>query len=226
MAHKINPYIVIDFETGGLKGSKHAATEIACLCITGDTLQEIGRYESYIKPYLYEYDQKALDFTGITFDKLNNLGKPLEQVVKEVASLFKEWRDKTSNTHTKKPILVGHNPKFDIPFLQQIFKEGKEDLSRLLEGDDDFHGHFYPTYIDTIHLSKLTWGADETMTSFKLTNCIEKSGLSINDAHKAINDVEATKELLIKFVNRLRSNSGDGEAGSKIRMRDHFHFQF
>lgn len=223
--HKINPYIIFDFETGGLKGQKNAATEIAMLCIDGNTLMEVGRYESYIKPYLgYDYDQKALDFTGITLDLLENKGKPLQQVVKEMMVCIKEWHNKTSATHTKKPILIGHNPKFDVVFLQQIFKEAKEDMRTYFDGDEDFYGKYQPSLIDTIQLSKLAYGNDETMTSYNLTACVTKVGQSLPDAHKAINDVIATKELLIEYVNRLRSNVG-GVAGEKIRFRNSFRFK-
>jgi len=34
MAHKINPYIIADFETGGLESSKAAITQVALLCIS------------------------------------------------------------------------------------------------------------------------------------------------------------------------------------------------
>lgn len=224
MAHKINPYIIFDFETGGLKGQKNPATEIAMLCITGDTLMEVGRYEAYIQPYLgYEYDQKALDFTGNSLEKLTKLGKPLEQVVKEIVTVVKDWHNKTSATHTKKPILVGHNPKFDIVFLQQIFKEAKLDMRTYFDGDEDFYGKYQASIIDTIWLSKLAFGGDETMTSYNLTSCVQKVGQSNFDAHKAMNDVIATKELLIAYVNRLRSNSSEGTG--KIRLRDNFQFQ-
>ena len=226
MAHKINPYIILDFETGGLKGSKNPITEIGAICITGDTLMEVGRYESYVQPYLgYEYDPKALQFTGTTLEKLSQQGKPLEVVVKEFAALVKEWHNKTSGTHTKKPIIVGHNlGKFDKNFLQQIFVETKIDLRPLFEGEDNFYGKYEPMYIDTILLSKLAFGGDETMTSYNLTACVNKVGQSLADAHKAINDVIATKEMLIEYVNRLRSNVSSGTS-EKIRFRNNFRFQ-
>lgn len=227
---KINPYVILDFETGGLPkngksaGSVYAATEVAMLCVHGDTLQEVGRYESYIKPYLYEYDPKALQFTGTTFEKLNKYGKDIKEVGQDIVERLKEWRTLTSNTHTKKPILVGHNVMYDIPFLQQISKESKCPLNTLLEGDPDFYNNFQPRYIDTILQSKLVWGADDSMTSYTLTSCITKAGGIITDAHKAINDVIATKDLLISIINRARSEASTTEKKSDIRVRDHFQF--
>lgn len=227
MSHKINPFIIIDFETGGLKSKINPATEVAMLCLDGITLQEVGRYESYIQPYLYEYDQKTLDYTNITMEKLKNEGKPLQQVGNEMMENLKDWYSKTTNSYTKKPILVGHNVNFDIGFLQQIFKETKNDIRKYLDGNDDFFGNYLPSYLDTMSLSKMAFGDDDNFTSYKLTNCVVKAGLSITDAHKAMNDVIATKELFINFVNRMRSVNTqlEGQSGKKIRFRENYQFQ-
>jgi len=220
-----NPYIILDFETGGFNASKNAVTQIGMLCIDGETLQEVGRYESYIKPYNYQYDKAALDFTGLSLDFLENKGKELKEVAREVFELIKEWHQKTSKTYTKKPILVGHNLKFDVPFMQQIAKETKNDLSKLLEGQLDFYGNFYPGYIDTMYLAKLSHGNDISFPSYTLGNCCSKMGVELVNAHNAINDVIGTKELLISYVNRLRNiNTGEG-VQEKIRVRDKFHFK-
>lgn len=224
MSHKINPLVVLDFETGGLNGSKNAVTEVAMLCVAGDSLLEVGRYQSYIQPYLYEYDQKALDFTGTTLEKLHNEGKPLHIVGQEMFDAVQDWYKRTTNTYTKKPTIVGHNITFDIAFLQQIGKECKIDWSKVFDGGPDFWGKWQPEYINTLNIGKLTWGNDEQMNSYKLSNCIQKAEVSIADAHSAMDDVIATKELLISYVNRLRNNSGSGPQ-QKIRVREAFHFQ-
>lgn len=223
---KVNPFIVIDFETGGLQGNKNPITEVAMLCVDGHTMEEIGRYDSYVKPYLgYEYDPKALDYTNLTLEKLTKEGKDLEVVVREIVEKVKEWHQKTTNTHTKKPILVGHNVQFDISFLQQIFKETKNDLSKYFNGKLDFFGKFYPDYQDTQTLAKFAYGWDDNFNSFKLGNCIQRAGQTLTDAHKAINDVIGTKELLIHFVNKLREE-GDIKGSNKVRFREKFRFQF
>lgn len=227
---KINPYIILDFETGGLDCRKNAATEIGMICVDGGTFQEIGRYEAYFKPYLAEYNQQALDYTGITMDRLESQGKPLKEVVTEVAAFFKEMKTITSNSHTKKPILVGHNFGFDVGFLQAVFKEAKLDFSTLIDGTVDYFGNYRPNYIDTIVMSKLTWGQTEDR-KYNLAACVETSGGTLNDGHKAINDVIATKELLIHFVNKLRSNGSgtldpnDSGKSNLIRVRNEFKFE-
>lgn len=223
---KVNPFIILDFETGGLKGSLNAITEIAMLCVDGESLMEVGRYESYVTPYIgYEYDEKALTCTGLTLEKLLQQGKPLKQVGDEVISVMKEWYEKTTNNFRKKPILVGHNIKFDISFLQQLFKETKNDIGKYLEGDLDFFGHYLPTYLDTIHLGKLSWGNQKDFSSYTLTNCIQKANLDLIDSHKAMNDVIGTKELLIWYVNKLRSQE-EILTKDKVRVRESFQFKY
>lgn len=221
MAHKINPYIIADFETGGLESSKAAITQVALLCISGDTLQEVGRYDAYIKPYVADYDPKALEYTGITFEMLNAKGKELKVVKEEVAALIKKWREETGSTHTKKPILVGQNIMFDCGFFQQLAKETKQDLSQWFDGREDSYGNYQINYIDTQSLGKMTWGGDETMNKFQLGVMIQKAELELADAHSAMNDVIGTKELFIHFINKLRS-SGNGIQGEKVRVRDHW----
>jgi len=227
MAHKVNPILVLDFETGGLSGQKDAVTEVGMLCVTGDTFTEIGRYSSFIRPYLYNYDPKALTYTNTTLEKLQTLGQDIEVVAKEMHTNLQKWYQETTNSYTKKMCVVGHNIQFDIAFLQQLGKEGKVDWAKFIDGEQDFYGKWYPNYIDTLNFSKLVWGNDTNFTSFKLTNCVEKAGVSIGDAHSALQDVIATKELLINFVNRLRSSDGLGGVGEKkdIRFREGFHFQ-
>ena len=208
---KVNPFIIFDFETGGLDSKKHAATEIAMLCIDGSTLEEVGRYESYFLPYLKEYDKAALDYTGITMEKLKREGKLLKDVVKEIVAWVKEMRAKLDCTsYTKKPVLVGHNVVFDLSFLQSIFKDAKLDPTTLFDGKKDYYNNYQYNTVDTIAESKKAWGDDDVMNSFNLTACVNKAGLEIVEAHKAMNDVVATKELLLVLINRMRNSSGKG----------------
>lgn len=228
MANKNNPYLVIDFETGGFDCRRCAVTEIAVKILSGDTLKELGRYEAYIKPYgAYEYDQEALDFTGITLEKLDREGKELSVVIKELCQVIDEAREKdgTKSSHNKKPIMVGQNIQFDKGFCHQMFKETKTDLKKYFSGEIDFFGNFHPESIDSIHLAKLTFGNDEMVTSYKLTLICGKLGIDIVDAHKAMNDVDATGNVLSSLTSRLRSGE-TGTNSDKIRVRNDFHFEY
>jgi len=126
-----------------------------------------------------------------------------------------------------KAILVGHNPDFDRNFIQQVFNvTGKaKEMPKIFAGSEDYYGNFQPHMIDTMDLSKLKWHKnEEEISGYSLSACINKSGLDLIGAHRAINDVVATKDLLLHFKKSLRSNeiSSDNE----YRFRDSFKFEF
>ena len=135
-----------------------------------------------------------------------------------------------SNKHSvgkfTKTILVGHNiQSFDNDFLIAIFNYCKKDLSKYVEGRVDHFGNFQPAAIDTLHLSRMKWQDDETMMDFKLGTVINKAGLELADAHRAMNDVLANKDLFVSIVNDLRvDNSGVVGINRKTRNRAHFQF--
>lgn len=209
MLIKTAPYIIFDFETGGFSANKNPMTELAALSIYGDTLETITQFEGMATYYddTLEYDQQALNATHISHEMIAK-GEPLKDIVNRFC---KFCTDSTVHSGAKhKPILVGHNPKFDIPFLQQIFFKCKKDMSKFLAGREDFYGNFQPDYIDTIREAQMLWGNDETMTAHKLIDCINKAGLELVDAHRAMNDVVATKDLLVYFINHTRNTGGEG----------------
>lgn len=223
----LRPFVILDTETSGLKSQTNAITEIAMVAIAGDTLREIGRYESKVE-YQYNhalvYDQRALDITGITIDDLLNSGLPIKEVVDKTIELF-EKANKHGIGKFSKLVLVGHNFGFDVGFLQAIFNHCKKDLSKYVTGRDDFYGKFQPEYIDTLSLSWMKWQDDETMNDFKLGTVVEKAGLELSDAHRAMNDVLANKDVFVSFANDLRvDNSGVQGMNRKTRNRAHFQF--
>lgn len=205
MLIKTAPYVIFDFESGGFSAQKNPMTEIALLSIYGDTLQTITEFDALATYYddNLVYEQEALNATHISHEMIKK-GIPIKDVVNGVIKFFQESTVHSGAKH--KPILVGHNPQFDIPFLQQIFSKTKKDLSKYIAGKEDFYGNFQPAYIDTIRQAQMLWGDDETMTSHKLIDCINKAGLELVDAHRAMNDVVATKDLLVYIINKMRQS--------------------
>jgi DNA polymerase III epsilon subunit-like protein len=226
MPKNINSLIVLDFETGGLDCRKHAVTQIAAIAIKGDTFEKIDLLSAYIKPYgEFEYQAEALKYTGVTMENLYS-GVSVEEAVAEfIDLLFKA--DLYPRNKGAKPILVAHNSAFDKGFLLQLFNYcGKlKELEKLTYGSTDYYGNYQPEFLDTIHLAKIMWGNDEDMPNFKLGTCIEKAGLDLSDAHTALNDTVALKDMVVRLAENLRSGTGETTelaVGSKFRN----HFQF
>ena len=233
---RIDSYIVFDFETGGFNASHSPATEIGLQIIHPDSLQEICRYGELIKsdirmvsdkfkpsepeipknPYKGGfYFEGAFKTTGLTIEHLNKNGKEYIEVANIMAEKFAQG--KLSKGAWSKPILVGHNLSFDIPFLQVLFSLAKIDLSKLVQGSADYKGNWFPYYEDTMHISKKKWPKSE---SYKLGDCCKMAGIELVDAHRAVNDVVGgTTPLFVHFINSMRSNkvSQDQKETTKTR---------
>lgn len=221
---KINSFIFLDFETGGLDPRKHAVTEIAAVAIKGDTLEKIDMVSTTIQPYGdYTYDPEAMKYSGYTIEELQN-GLPVKDAVNELINLLKK-----SDFHTNKgtkPILVAHNSAFDKGFLIQLctYCNKLKELERYTHGDTDYYGNYQPEMQDSIILSKMVWGADEDMSNFKLDNCVFKAGIELMDAHIGINDTIAMKDMICQFIVKLRSTGTGGAQETKHTFRKHFQF--
>jgi DNA polymerase III epsilon subunit-like protein len=226
MSKAINSFIFLDFETGGLDCRKHAVTELAAVAIKGDTLEKINLISTYVQPYGdYSYEAEALKHTGISTEDIVG-GLPVDEVVNEFINLLIK-SDLTPRNKGSKPILVAHNSAFDKGFLIQIFSHCNKlkELEKYTFGNTDYYGNYQPEMLDSQHLAKMIWGADEEIANFKLGTCIAKAGIDLADAHRAINDTIALKDMIISFTLNLRSGLGNNEeVGTKHRYREHFQF--
>jgi DNA polymerase III alpha subunit (gram-positive type) len=215
MSKKINSYVVLDFETGGLSPVKNPICEVACLGINGVTLEEVLRYDNVVKPYdktlLYE-EEVIMKIHGLTHDVCEKDGENLRQVVEDLTLVFQETN--VYQSKICKPILVGHNITFDIPFLTNIFKRANIPLKEYVSGYED-NGVFIPHHIDTMFLTKGADGhKDEKTVKFSLIESVRRHSGDIADAHRALNDVIATASLFRHFMSKLRSQGSSLQAAS------------
>ena len=227
MAVKTPPIIILDFETGGFSSRENAVTEFAGIGINGETFEEIARYEAIVAPYSDDllYNPDALKATNISMNQINS-GVEFKKFSRDLLSFFRKC---AIHSHIKyRPIIAGHNVTFDISFLQQIFFHTGKQIDKYLNCNKDHHGNQQPKYFDTQILAMTAWGNDEAMTKHTLTDCVNKIGEEIVNAHRAMNDVEATKSLLVNFLKRLRgSQTVDGDFvtnDESVSFRDKFKF--
>lgn len=218
--NRVDNFLVLDFETGGRNCKKQLAIEFAGIWVDGTTFKEIDRYQSLILPYgEYDIEQQALDANGIKLEEIAEGGISVDELVKEIIK-----RTEASNKgkmRGKKTILVGQNILFDIGFLQQIFKETKQDLSKYFTGSDDFYGNFQPVYFDTLFIGRVKYAQDLDKTSFNLSSLCQYEVIDLINAHRAMADTESTLELFKKYISNLRS----GSSSEMYDPRQDFKFQ-
>lgn len=210
-------YIVFDCETGGLDEKKNPITQYAAIVLDGSTLKEIDRWETFVKPYGdLKIEKQALDATMVSMSDINR-GLSLEDFVATAIEFWETNLIKTKKREMGRLVPVGHNVTFDIGFINYA-------LNLVKMGNVE--NWMYPNFIDTFPLSKLAWGikGDEKLN---LTASVERAGIKITDAHGAMNDVEATADLLRWYMKKLRAKKGESTSeSSKDRLRGNEFFEF
>lgn len=241
---------ILDTETGGLDPSTCAITQLSCQMMRLDTFEIIGVFDEYIKPYpkgtfnlnpikklrtkreidkeeesFFEYNQRALDVTGLSVEFLKKNGKDIFEVADNFIEFITKWT--LGKSKAFKPIIVGQNIPFDINFLFHFFiYTGKmKEFASIFQGDKDIYGNFRPTLLDTLPLSRLVFANDPEMTTHKLEVIAEKLKIELVDAHSSMADVEATSGIFTIFANRMR-NGLEGDNSNLIKQaektRKHF----
>ncbi len=183
--------VIVDIETAGFNAKKNPLLEIAAIIVEIDTegwLRITEKHHCNIIPFKNaELDAAALKFNGIDpyhpfrmaieeKDALNKLFAPIKAAVKR--------------NECKRAILVGHNPAFDIGFLNAAIERANHKRSP-----------FHPfSSFDTATLGALVYG--QTV----LAKIAEAAGLEWDNAraHSALYDAEQTAELFCRIVNRWR----------------------
>ncbi len=217
-------YFVIDFETGGLDCEKHAITEIGIVVIDSEKLQTLHQYQSYIYPYDKAYDQQALTATNIPMSLLKTKGKDAKEVCGEFEQIMSKY---TARSFKDKLIWVGHNPLFDIGFANVFLNDfSKNTLEKYFTGKL-FGEYFIPTHFDTMSLGRAKWNRSTIPSgSYTLSNICQKAGIDLSDAHSALNDTMATKDIFSLFISFLRSEKAAGEYTEQNLQSNRFRTQF
>jgi predicted DnaQ family exonuclease/DinG family helicase len=166
--HNFIDFVAIDTETTGLFPDKDDIIEIAAVRYKGGI--EIDRYNSFVKPnktvpHYIEY------LTHITPAQLKS-APPISMVLKELKAFV-------GNS-----VIVGHNTKFDLDFINTKF---------IQENELPFLNQWW----DTCELSRIYL---PFAMNHKLTTMCEVFKLSDFQAHRAINDAKATAELFTKLI--------------------------
>ena len=186
---------VVDVETGGFNAATDALLEIAVVLLAID---EDGRWRiesthsTHVDPFPgANIEPAALEFNRIVPDHPLRDAKPERDALRIVLNPVR----KAVRAHgCSRAVLVGHNPAFDMSFLNAAVK-------RAAFKRNPFHPF---TTFDTATLGGLAYG--QTV----LARAVQAAGLEwdARDAHSAIYDAEKTAELFCSIVNLWEERRG------------------
>lgn len=197
--------VVVDIETAGFNPKKNAVLEIAAVIVEFDSDGNLGiteRHSTHVVPFKNsELDEAALKFNGI------DPHHPFRMAIEEHAALdllFKPIRHAVKRNNCTRAILVGHNPAFDIAFLNAA-------ITRTHIKRSPFHP--FSTF-DTATLGGLVYR--QTV----LAKIAQAAGIEWDNdkAHSALYDAEKTAELFCIIVNRwkhLTALAADGNTDTE-----------
>ncbi len=183
--------VIIDIETSGFNPKKNALLEIAAVIVEYDSnadLQITEHYSTHVIPFKNaELEESALKFNGI--DPFH----PFRMAIDEkdaLELLFKPIRLAIKRNNCTRAILVGHNPAFDIAFLNAA-------IARTQIKRSPFHP--FSTF-DTATLGGLAY--QQTVLA-KIAEAAEMEWDN-EKAHSALYDAEQTAKVFCKIINRWK----------------------
>lgn len=187
--------VAVDVETGGFNSQTDALLEIAAVTLRLDEDGRLHRHETYachVMPFPgARLDPAALAFTGI--DPYHPFREALPEH-EALQRIFQPVRRAVRDAECTRAILLGHNPSFDLAFLNAA--AARSGIKR-----NPFHP--FSTF-DTATLGGLAFG--QTV----LARAVQAAGLEWNhgEAHSAPYDAERTAELFCHIVNLWGERNG------------------
>lgn len=161
---KTATYVVFDIETTGLSITQNKIIEIAAVKMQEG--KEIDRYATFVNPHeRIPYNIQQL--TNIT-DEMVKDAPDVEPVMKEFVKFVGD------------AVLVAHNARFDIGFIQATLKKmGLPELTNPV--------------LDTLELARLLF---PTMKNHRLNTLTDKYKVALESHHRAIDDTIALGGVL------------------------------
>ncbi|WP_297748958.1 DEDD exonuclease domain-containing protein [uncultured Tessaracoccus sp.] len=165
-------FVVVDLETTGT-GTDASITEIGAVKVKGGEV--LGTFQTLVRPNA-PIPAMVQVLTGIT-DQMVVSAPPID----EALPLFDEFARGT--------VLVAHNARFDIGFLQRGFEQLGMAWKR-------------PTVIDTVALARCSLLRDE-VRNCKLATLAAYFGAETVPNHRALSDARATVDVFHALLERV-----------------------
>jgi len=183
--------VIVDIETAGFDCKKNPLLEIAAVIVEYDDAQELTITESHAA-HIIPFERSVLDPSALKFTGIDPY-HPFRMAVTEreaLSKLFKPIKQAVKRNQCSRAILVGHNPTFDITFLNAAIDRTKIKRSP-----------FHPfSSFDTATLGGLMY--QQTV----LAKIGKAAGMEWDNeqAHSALYDARQTAEIFCTIVNRWK----------------------
>jgi DNA polymerase-3 subunit epsilon len=182
----------LDLETSGLDPSKNGIVQAAFLIdIDGQILEE---REFRMNPVGKELDPTALAVHGIPAETIATY-QPATEAKADIARFLDAYVNKFDRAD--KLTIAGFNVGFDSSFLEALWDE---------TGDRYFYSYFNHTPIDPFRVQPfLEWaGLSAKPEKRNLGALAAHYGITLEDAHDALADTRATRELALEMRDLVR----------------------
>lgn len=185
--------VVIDIETAGFHAKTDAVLEIAAVMLDINDANQLVPKETHfyhVEPFKSAHiDPKALEFNKI--DPFHPF-RFAESEKATLEALFTAVRAEMKLHGCGRAVLVGHNPNFDLGFLQAATTRAEATTK------DPFHQF---TTFDTATLAGVALGQTVLIKACEAA----KIPFDVKEAHSAKYDAERTAELFCYIVNRFHN---------------------
>ena len=194
MSEKAGRYLVVDTETTGLHPARHGLIELAAAALDGQLILLDAFQADVCPPEGVEYDPEALQINGFTLERIR-AGISYRMVCERFLNFLNKY-------FSAEPIVIGQFYPFDYAFLEQVFSTSgyRDGLAAAFKGNDIIDTKALANSINAHALLK------ERPVPFPVTSLSkpgglkERFGITAYQAHSAMGDVLATREVLIKLL--------------------------
>ncbi|TJY43152.1 PolC-type DNA polymerase III [Cohnella pontilimi] len=166
-------YVVFDIETTGLSVTNSKIIELAGVKMKDG--QEIGRFATFINPH---------EPIPYNIQQLTNINDDMVKDAPELAPKLKEFLDFIGDS-----VLVAHNARFDVGFMQEACKQ------------NGFPPLTNPV-LDTLELARFL---HPTMKNHRLNMLADLYKVSLENHHRAIDDTIALAGVLYGLIKDAQS---------------------
>lgn len=215
-----NKICVFDLETDGTDTDSCSPVQIACLMVDPIKLEIIpdSEFNIMLQPDLiqenpdYSYDDSdVLDFhakvRGTTKEDILDSWKKAQKQ-EQAWKMFASYLDMYHTRSTKKncfsaPIAAGYNiNRFDLPIINRL------SLKHKTVNKENKTSLFYPRdTLDMMNVLFYWFENNNELKNYKLDHLREYLGISGENAHDALKDVQDTALILIRFMKLFRNLS-------------------